>query len=115
MRFGPVSVEDAGGLILAHSVGLADRRLKKGRVLTDTDVSDLRTAGLDTVIVAAAEPGDVLEDAAAGRLASGVAPEPVLSNLRIGAPFTGRANLYAETAGVLEIDVERVQALNAID
>ena len=115
MRFGPVSVEDAGGLILAHSVGLADRRLKKGRVLTDTDVFDLRTAGLDTVIVAAAEPGDVLEDAAAGRLASGVAPEPVLSNLRIGAPFTGRANLYAETAGVLEIDVERVQALNAID
>jgi molybdenum cofactor cytidylyltransferase len=32
MKFGPVSLAEAEGAILAHSVGLTARKLKKGRV-----------------------------------------------------------------------------------
>ncbi|MEM9059167.1 MAG: molybdopterin-binding/glycosyltransferase family 2 protein [Pseudomonadota bacterium] len=115
MKFGPVPVDDAEGSILAHSMGLSDRRLKKGRTLTAADVADLSVSGFDTVVVATPESGDVLEDTAAGQLASALAPNPEALNLRVGAPFTGRANLYAETAGVLELDAVRVNAFNAVD
>ena len=41
MNFGPVPVADAVGAILAHSVRLDGRRLRKGVVLTARDVSAL--------------------------------------------------------------------------
>ena len=115
MKFGPVPVANAQGAILAHSLGVGGKRLKKGRVLNPADLAALTDAGFKTVTVAQSEPGDVLEDAAAGRIVSAFAPNPASLNLRTGAPFTGRANLYAECQGVLEVDTARVHALNAID
>lgn len=115
MKFGPVPVRDAAGAILAHSLGVSGRRLKKGRVLNASDLAALSAAGFETVTVAQPEAGDVLEDNAAGRIVSAMVPDPDALNIRIGAAFTGRANLYAECAGVLEVDAKRVRALNAID
>ena len=115
MKFGPVPVRDAAGAILAHSLGVSGRRLKKGRVLNASDLAALGEARFDTVTVAQPEAGDVLEDIAAGRIVSAMVPDAEALNIRIGAPFTGRANLYAECAGVLEVDARRVRALNAID
>lgn len=115
MRFGPVSVHEAEGAILAHSLALPGGRLKKGRPLSAGDVAKLAEAGIGTVIVARPEPGDVPEDEAAGRIAAVLAADPAAAHVSVAAPFTGRANLYSEAAGVLRIDADAVRALNDID
>lgn len=111
MKFGPVAVRNAEGAVLAHSVATASGRLRKGRVLTVSDLEDLQDAGLTDVIVAELEPGDVDENAAALRLAQAVAGP----GLRLSAPFTGRVNLLAEGPGVAVLDVAALEAVNAID
>mgnify|MGYP000044034298 CR=1 FL=1 len=70
MNFGPVPVADAVGAILAHSVRLDGRRLRKGVVLTARDVSALARGGHSEVTVARLTPQDCAEDKAAQRLAA---------------------------------------------
>ena len=111
MKFGSVPLRDAEGAILAHSVTAGDRTLKKGTRLTALALRQLADAGVETVIAARLEPGDIHEDEAAGRLARAVAGEGV----SVAAPFTGRSNLHAETAGVLVVDRVAVEAFNRID
>jgi len=111
MQFAFIPVGEAEGAILAHGVRAGDRRYRKGRVLTASDVADLTSAGVATVAVARPDSGDVGEDAAAARigaLAGGGA-------LRVGAAFTGRVNLYAEADGVAVIAAAAVDGLNRID
>jgi molybdenum cofactor cytidylyltransferase len=115
VRFGSVSTDQAAGAILAHSIGLPKGRLRKGRALSAADVAALTGAGIATVTVAQPEPGDVLEDEAARRIAAALAPDPAGQRISVSAPFTGRANLYAEAAGVLRVDASAVRALNGID
>jgi molybdenum cofactor cytidylyltransferase len=63
------------------------------------------------VVAARLEPDDVPEDIAASRLAHALAG----AGVRVGAAFTGRANLYAAADGVAMIDAALVNALNSID
>lgn len=111
MQFGPVPLSDAAGAILAHSLRAGAQTLRKGRILSATDVAVLRDAGYETVIVARLDVGDVGEDAAAARIAAALGGD----GIRIGAAFTGRANLYAATDGLLRLDAARLQALNSRD
>ncbi|MEM0943699.1 MAG: molybdopterin-binding/glycosyltransferase family 2 protein, partial [Pseudomonadota bacterium] len=112
MKFGPLPLGEALGAVLAHSLSLPGRRLKKGRVLDRADLEALAAAGEAQVIAARMGPEDVPEDLAASRVAARLAaPGPI----SISAPFTGRVNLYAEAAGVLEIDAAAVDRLNRID
>lgn len=111
MKFGRIPVSEALGAILAHSHQTASGALKKGRKLTAGDLDRLATAGLTEVVVARLEPGDVGEDDAAVRIARAIAGPGV----RIAEPFTGRSNLFADTAGVVAIDAARIDALNRID
>jgi molybdenum cofactor cytidylyltransferase len=111
MHFGPCPIADAEGAILAHSVRTPRGLFRKGRVLAHADIDALREADLHEVTVARLEPGDVGEDDAAARIAKACAGEGV----RIGAVFTGRANLYSESHGVAVVDAVRIAALNAID
>ncbi len=111
MKFGPVAVADAEGAILAHSVRHAGGVLKKGTVLTAADVAALTEANVATVVAARLEPSDVHEDEAAVRLARALAGNGV----RVERPFTGRSNLYAERAGVLVVNRQRIHQLNRID
>jgi len=106
-----VPLAAAEGAILAHGLRLPDARFKKGRVLRADDVAALRAAGIERVVAARLEPGDVPEDAAAGRLAAALAGDGV----RAGAAFTGRCNLHAERAGLLLVDAARVDRLNLVD
>lgn len=115
MRFGPLATDRAAGAILAHSLRLPDGALKKGRVLAPGDISRLLAAGINEVTVALADPGDVLEDVAAGRIANAIAPDPEALGVTLSAPFTGRANVFATGPGVLEVEAARVGKLNAID
>ena len=111
MKFARIPVDAAAGAILAHSVRVKDGSIKKGRALSPTELARLADAGLTHIIAAQLEPGDVGEDEAAGRIARAAAGEHTYTS----APFTGRANLFADRAGLAEIDGARVHALNMID
>jgi len=114
MKFGPVPLSEAEGAILAHSVGVEDGRLRKGARLGRAEIAALRAAGLEEVIAARLEPGDVAEDAAAAALAGAVVPGPE-AGLRIGAAATGRVNLRAAGAGLLQVDAGAIDGANGID
>lgn len=111
MKFGQVLVEEAIGALAAHSVRADGIAVKKGTVITTDIAMRLRQAGVETLIAARFEPGDIAEDEAASRLAHGLAG----NHIAVEAPFTGRSNLYAEAAGVLVIDAEAIHGLNAVD
>ena len=111
MHFGAIPVESALGAILAHSVRAGARLFRKGRVLSQADIAALAEAGLREVVVARLEDFDMAEDEAAARVAAACAGAEV----RIGASFTGRANLYAASPGLALVDAARTDALNAVD
>jgi molybdenum cofactor cytidylyltransferase len=108
MKFGPVDSGAALGLILAHGVKCSDAAFKKGRVLSASDVAALLANQIETVWVAQLEASDVTEDEAARRVAVAIAGEGTTAQ----EAFTGRANLYASSRGLLVIDEARVRAIN---
>src|SRR4029079_16819766 len=63
------------------------------------------------ITVARLDPGDVSEDQAAADIAATVAG----ARVRTDRAFTGRCNLFAESAGVLVVDKDAIDALNRID
>ncbi len=115
MRFGPVPLSEAEGAILAHSVALPDGRLRKGCTLGPQEIAHLRATGRTEVIAARLDPKDLHEDAAALAIAAALVPDSLAANLDLRPVGTGRVNLHARTAGVVEVDADRVNALNAVD
>ena len=116
MKFGPTPVDDAlAGAVLAHSVRLSDGALKKGTTLGPAEIDRLRAAGVAEVVAARLEPGDLDENAAAARIGVALGREAAARGLRVSAPFTGRVNLYAESAGVLRVDAAAVARANRVD
>jgi molybdenum cofactor cytidylyltransferase len=111
MKFGAVPVAEAEGGIAVHSIRKADLVLKKGTVIGKPEIEALQSAGIAEIVVARLEPGDVSEDVAAAEIAAAVAGPGV----RVDRAFTGRANLFAETAGVLVVDKTAIDCLNLID
>ncbi len=111
MLFAEVAISEAEGGVLVHALRLGDRRLKKGHVLSAADIGAALDAGVRRVTIARLEAADVAEDAAASRIAMACAGEGV----RVAAPFTGRANLYATRNGLLEVDRPLIDAVNAVD
>ena len=111
MLFGPTPLGEAEGAILAHSVKQGRIAFKKGRILSADDLKRLAEAGVAEVIAARLEDGDVHEDEAATQLAkAALGPGASLT-----AAFTGRCNLVAEAAGLLVVDRETLDAVNAVD
>ncbi|WP_298725391.1 molybdopterin-binding/glycosyltransferase family 2 protein [uncultured Ferrovibrio sp.] len=104
-------MQAAAGGILAHSLSAGSQRFKKGRVLSADDIAALKAAGYERVHIARLEADDMAEDEAAGRIAAAAAGP----HARVGAAFTGRANLYAESAGLARIDTRRLDELNEQD
>ncbi len=115
MRFGPVPLSEAEGTILAHSVALPEGRLRKGCILGPDEITQLGAIGLTEVIAARMDPDDLHEDAAALAIAQAIVPDPEAAGLDLRPVGTGRVNLHARSAGVLEVLADRVNALNAVD
>jgi molybdenum cofactor cytidylyltransferase len=111
MKFGPVPLQDAEGAVLAHSITLDGRRLRKAHVLTRDDVDAMRRAGMSDVVVAKLSPDDLDEDAAATAIAEGV----FMRGIEAKPAATGRVNLHATASGVFTVDKAAVDALNAVD
>jgi molybdenum cofactor cytidylyltransferase len=111
MKFGELSVAEAEGAILAHSVKHTGGIFKKGRVLSRTDIELLEKSGVPKVFAARLEAEDVPEDVAASKVAQAVAGKGAV----VQEPFTGRANLHAGAQGVALIDAERLKLINRLD
>src|SRR5215468_4506791 len=111
MKFGTVSPPEAEGAIAVHSIRKGGFTLKKGTLVGKTEVAALEAAKVSEIVVARLEPGDVGEDVAAAEIAAAVAGEGV----HVDRAFTGRANLFAEAAGVLVVDAEGIDRLNEVD
>jgi molybdenum cofactor cytidylyltransferase len=111
VKFGEISLAEAEGAILAHSLRLEDGALKKGRVLTRTDIGRLEAAEIHRVMAARLEPGDISENASAEFIAERLVGE----GARKGGAFTGRCNLFAEETGLLLVDAAAVDGVNGVD
>ncbi len=111
MKFGDTPLGEAQGAILAHSLKAGSRVFKKGRVLSEADLAALKAEGFSSVTAARLEAGDVGENEAAGLLAQSLAGGAI----RAAKGFTGRANLFAERAGLCLVDRDGVDRFNAVD
>jgi molybdenum cofactor cytidylyltransferase len=111
MKFGAVPIAEAEGAVAVHSIRKSGLVLKKGTLIGKAEIEALKAAGIAEIVVARIEPGDVSEDAAAAEIAAAVAGEGV----RVDRAFTGRANLFAENAGVLVVDKDAIDRLNEVD
>jgi molybdenum cofactor cytidylyltransferase len=111
MKFGPVAPAEALGGTAVHTIRQGALVLKKGTVIGPKEVAALEQAGIPAIVVARLEPGDVSEDDAAAEIAAAVAG----SGARVDRAFTGRCNLFAETAGVLVVDKDAIDRLNRVD
>src|SRR3954470_8430073 len=111
MKFGGVPPREAEGAVAVHSIRQNGMVLKKGTLIGKSEIAALESARVSEIVVARLEPGDVSEDVAAADIAAAVAGEGV----HVDRAFTGRANLFAESAGVLVVDKAGVDALNDVD
>lgn len=111
MIFGSIAVDEAEGVILAHSVSLASGKLGKGCRLTVADLDALRSHGVSSVIGCRMEPGDLDEDAAAAKLAA-MLEGPAM---RCSPATTGRVNFYADANGLFVAEKSVVDRFNRID
>jgi len=111
MKFGRFPLDELTGAILAHSLHVDGKTLRKGRWLTGADLRHLRAAGYRQVMAARPEAGDIGEDEAAAAIATALAGDGV----RPAKAFTGRANLIANAGGLALIDAAHLDRLNRID
>src|SRR5262245_65940861 len=110
MKFGAVPVNEAEGGVAVHSIRKNGFVLKKGTRIGPVEMAAMQAAGIPSITVARLEPGDVSEDVAAAEIAAAVAGEGV----HVDRAFTGRANLFAENAGVLVVDEDGIDRLNEV-
>jgi len=104
---------EALGSVLAHGIPAAS--LSKGITLEAGHLETLRNFGFQDVTVAQLEDGDVLEDEAAMRLARALVPDEDAQGLRLTPASSGRVNIMAHRAGLLDLDVARITAMNRVD
>ncbi len=111
MKFGSIPLDEAEGAVLAHSLRLKDRVLKKGTVLDQAALAALRAEGHTEVTAAQLERDEIPEDEAARRVGEAM-ETPFVVRSRAS---TGRVNLIAETRGLLILDAPAIDRLNALD
>ena len=108
MKFGDTPLSKARGAILAHSIRIGARTLKKGIVLKSGDIKYLDEHGVNSLVVARLSENDLDENKAAQRLAKALKS----SGFRTGRAGTGRCNLIATRDGVIQIDRKIIDNLN---
>ena len=111
MRFGAVAAKDAVGAISVHTIRHGGLVLKKGTLIGAAEAAALAAAGINAIVVARLEPGDVSEDVAAAEIAAAISGEGV----HVDRAFTGRANLFATAPGVLVVDRDAIDRINRVD
>jgi molybdenum cofactor cytidylyltransferase len=111
VKFGPLRPADAIGGVTVHTLRQGALVLKKGTTIGAAEVEALTKTGVAEIVVVQLEEGDVSEDVAAADVAKAVAGDGVT----VERAFTGRANLFAASAGVLVVDRVVVDRINDVD
>lgn len=114
MKFGPVRLADAEGAILAHSLYLERAQaldFSKGVVLTGAHVAALREDAWDSVVVARLDETDLHEDTAAVQIAAALCGPGLVAD----AAATGRVNLRAGSAGIVQVDAGAIERVNRVN
>lgn len=112
-----VAVEEAIGMVLGHDMTqvmpgeFKGPRFKKGHVVKEEDISVLKSMGKDHIYMLELDNGMLHENDAALRIARAT----VGQGLYLTDPSEGKVNYTTEYPGMLEIDLERLYAINAID
>lgn len=114
MKFGPVPIAKAAGSVLAHSVKIGKKRLRKGVVLDAVALAALAKAGIKTVTVAQFEGDDIGEDQAAEIIAVSLITDKNRVGFDITNPVAGRVNIIARNSGVLTLDSAAIAKINAV-
>ena len=110
MWFGELPTADATGCILAHSIRLSNRRIKKGSILDDGLISLLLDDSHSHVTVARLDDNDIPEDKAATLVANAIAADGIV----VDKAHTGRVNLFAAHDGLLCFDRGGIVGVNSI-
>ncbi len=111
MKFGAFPIQDCVGAIVAHTIRDGGVMLKKGHKLTGEDIRELALAGVEQIVAALPEPGDIGENEAADKIGAAIQQD----NIRKSGAATGRVNLYAESDGLLTLNETGIHALNNLD
>lgn len=98
----------AEGLILANDIELAKTTIKKGQKLTSSNVSALRSAGIETISCYKADKNDIDAKTAIGMITAAVAG----TNTAYMLNDEGYCHIFAETNGIINIDEIRISRFN---
>ena len=110
MKFGEFPVYDALGIELTHPVKCQEKTLKKGHILTSSDIGQLQYAGIKTVIGVQFSSEDIHPETAADILLKTMAGD----YLRYTLPDeNGYSEIFADIDGVFVFDRERLNRFNA--
>lgn len=110
MKFGRIPLADAKGSILAHSLTIGGKRVRKGTIVDAGLIGLLEAEGISDIIAARLSDSDAGENEAAAAIAG-----PLSGNgIRADAASTGRVNLFAEIDGLFTASKAVVDAVNAI-
>ena len=109
MQFGEFPVYDALGIELTHPVKCQEITLKKGHILTSSDIGKLQYAGIKSVVGVRLSSEDILPETAADILLKTMAGD----YLRYTLPDeNGYSEIFADIDGVFVFDRERLNRLN---
>jgi molybdenum cofactor cytidylyltransferase len=104
--------ETERGAVLCHDVRDPNNRqivrYRKGRILSDVELADLRLLGPSGAHVLVPGSGDLLEDEAAARLAEAVAGR----GLHLEGPHAGQVNLISAGRGFLRVNRPALERAN---
>ena len=106
MIFGTTPTSEAEGWLLARTLG----GIKKGKTLTAQHIAQLQSQGIEQILGARLEPGDIPENEAANMIAAQLAG----AQMRHPAADQGRIHFYSEAAGILLMDPDKITALNHV-
>ncbi len=111
-----IPVDNAVGMVLGHDITeivpgrFKGPAFKRGHVIRPEDVDRLRDLGKENIAALDLGPGWVHEDDAARRIATAAAG----AGIALSSPCEGKVSLTASCDGLLKIDVDRLNSINAI-
>ena len=113
-----IPLEKALGLPLAHDITEVNvdkkskiRAFKKGHIIKDIDLERLRRLGKNEIYVLSLTPEQIHEDEAAVEMAQAFAGHYTAYEPE---PREGKINFFAQKDGLLEIDTEKLLAINML-
>jgi len=112
-----IPVQEAVGAVLFHDITrivpgeFAGRAFKKGHIILEDDIQKLLNLGKDNIYVLNLEEGYIHENEAAQRIATAVCG----NGIRMMEPTEGKVTMKAVIRGLLKVNVDALNKINAID